>query len=271
VRWFGWLVVALIACRSKDEAGDRVPAADTDTDADSDSDRDTSLPEDTGPFPSPEVCDDGRDNDLDLNVDCADPDCASVCDADGDGVVGAAFGGQDCDDTHASVHPLAPEICDGLDNDCDGATDGDDPGLDPSGALPRFEDVDGDGYGDRPGLVCAETFGWVDVGGDCDDANLAVNPAAQEICDGDVDDDCDGQADDDDPGTDPATETTFWRDGDSDGYGDPTAPVQACAEGPTTASNRDDCDDGDRHAHPGGVEQCGDGIDQDCDGSDLSC
>jgi hypothetical protein len=32
--------------------------------------------------------------------------------------------GQDCDDSNANLHPMSPEICDGLDNDCDGTVDG---------------------------------------------------------------------------------------------------------------------------------------------------
>jgi hypothetical protein len=50
-------------------------------------------------------------------------------DLDGDGFVGVAQSelvtgcGSDCDDENPQIYPSAPEICDGLDNDCDGGVD----------------------------------------------------------------------------------------------------------------------------------------------------
>lgn len=40
---------------------------------------------------------------------CEDKDRDGYCVEDGD-----------CDDTNASIHPGAPEVCDGIDNNCDG-------------------------------------------------------------------------------------------------------------------------------------------------------
>ena len=47
-------------------------------------------------------------------------------DTDGDGYVDAAHGGDDCKDSDPMTHPGAVEVCDGLDNDCDGSIDCDD-------------------------------------------------------------------------------------------------------------------------------------------------
>ncbi|MEO7080739.1 MAG: LamG-like jellyroll fold domain-containing protein, partial [Flavobacteriales bacterium] len=60
-----------------------------------------------------------------------------------------------------------------------------------------YVDADGDGYGTGapiPGFTCNAPSGHATIGGDCDDANGAVNPGAVEICDG-FDNDCDGEVD----------------------------------------------------------------------------
>ena len=94
---------------------------------------------------------------------------ATLSDADGDGFDDEAVGGEDCDDSDASVHPDAEELpYDELDSDCDGDFG---------------DDVDGDGYD------------GVEAGGDdCDDEDPGVSPAAPESRNA-VDDDCDGLAD----------------------------------------------------------------------------
>ena len=83
-------------------------------------------------------------------------------DADGDGFAPPA----DCDDDDSSIHPDAQEICDGLDNDCDGETD-----EAPSDGSTWYADQDGDGYGD-PGQAqqaCQAPSGHVSNDEDSDD------------------------------------------------------------------------------------------------------
>jgi hypothetical protein len=116
-----------------------------------------------------------------------DDDTTATIDGDGDGV---PFPG-DCDDADPDVAPGAPELCNGQDDDCDGEVD---EGL----LVPRWHDIDGDGYGavGTEDLRCDGEPGWVVDGGDCDDSSVLVHPGATEDCNT-RDDDCDGVADPD--------------------------------------------------------------------------
>ncbi len=110
---------------------------------------------------------------------------AELTDADGDGY--SQVDG-DCDDANPEVNPSAIEVCDQLDNNCDGLEDDDDPDLSRAG---WFEDADRDGFGGTEATgSCAESATWVDNQLDCDDTDATVSPEAQEVCNDFTDNDC---------------------------------------------------------------------------------
>ena len=172
----------------------------------------------------------------------------------------------DCDDGDAAVNPDATEVCNGYDDNCDGAVDDDDANLDLSTASTWYADTDTDTYGDPSSSVqaCIQPSGTVTDSSDCDDGDGDVNPAATEVCNG-YDDDCDTDVDDDDTSLDTSTASTFYTDFDLDTYGDPDAPVLACVQPSGTVLDDTDCDDTDGSVYPGAPEIPDDGIDNDCD------
>ena len=136
---------------------------------------------------SVEVCDNGIDDDADGLVDCDQRSCVHACDADGDGQRTVALGGSDCDDTDPSIFHGAQEVCNGLDDDCDGGIDDADVlGASPLGRATMWLDLDADGFGDpaHPLMRCSTAPFVADVAGDCDDANPRVHPDHPEVCDG---------------------------------------------------------------------------------------
>jgi hypothetical protein len=180
-------------------------------------------------------------------------DLELLTDGDGDGVTAQ----YDCDDADATVYPGAGELCDGIDQDCDGDLD-----EEPTDGIAAFVDADGDGHGTDPLTVCALEPGVAATGGDCDDADAAVHPGAAEVCD-DADQDCDGAIDDGLP------TTPRWTDGDGDGFGAGPPLPEDCHPAPAgTAPVDGDCDDGDAAVYPGATDLPNDGQDADCDGGD---
>jgi hypothetical protein len=190
----------------------------------------------------------------DKSDDTAPP--AGDVDGDGDGYL---VEDGDCDDTDASVHPGATESCNGVDDDCDGDTDEDDA----SDAPTWHADADADGWGDAlsSSRACEAPTGFVADATDCDDADSAVYPGADELCN-DVDDDCDGDIDEDDA----IDVLTWYLDSDGDGYGDPEVELAGCTAPSGWVADDTDCDDGDATIYEGAFERC-DRLDNDCDGA----
>ena len=135
-----------------------------------------------------------------------------------------------------------------------------------STAVDYFADVDGDGFGaGTANNSCSNPgAGFVTNNTDCDDTNSAINPSANEICNG-VDDNCTGGIDNG------LTFNNYFTDADGDNYGTGTAQSLCANPGAGYATAAGDCDDTNSAIKPGATDVCGNGIDEDCSGSDLSC
>ncbi len=200
-----------------------------------------------------EYCEDPNDYNCDGSVGFED--------ADGDGVAAC----EDCNDTNAAVSPNNPEICDGIDNDCDGDVDSD---TDPTDALTWYFDGDQDGFGDARYSInsCAPPFGYTDNDEDCNDSSDLAYPGGDEVCD-ELDNDCNGVVD----GADAADAISLYTDADGDGYGDDTTLYLGCSIVTGVADQGGDCDDSNPDINPGEIEVCNDGIDNDCDNGPTTC
>ena len=243
------------------------------------------------------ACKDSKDEPVDTGIQAVDED--------GDG----SLSDVDCDDTNPAISPTAPELCDGLDNNCNGLVDDD-----PTDGTAYYVDADRDGYGGEASqtLSCEALPGYAEVGGDCNDADQDYHPGATESdcsdpndynCDGsvgfadtdgdgfaacqecddsqaavnpsaaescdDIDNDCDGAIDEDDAVDAP----TWYIDVDGDGFGSARYTRDSCDQPSGFVDNTDDCDDTDADINPNTVwyaDLDGDGY-GDPDNTQTSC
>ncbi len=220
-----------------------------------------------------ELCD-GLDNNCNSVVDEDAVDAPTwYTDGDGDGYAGTPVAActepagadsvaTDCNDADASVSPAGTEVCGGGDEDCDGLTDDADPSV--TGTADYHTDADGDGYGAGAAIpLCVATPGLVSDDTDCDDSDAAISPAAVEVCGG-GDENCNGLVDDADPTV--TGGTTWYGDGDADGYGSTTVTAVSCLAPGGSVANTSDCDDTNGAVHPGATETCDTAYDDDCNG-----
>lgn len=218
-------------------------------------------------FPGAEEVCDGVDNDCDDQID-EDLGVEFYLDEDGDGFgntdemvqgcqpeLGLSTIDGDCDDTDASISPVANEICDEVDNNCDGT-------IDEDVQTSFYADTDGDGYGDPANYVmeCTQSIGYVTNADDCDDSTALINPNALEYCDN-IDNNCNGNIDE----IGAVDGGVWYEDADQDGYGNPASTATACSQPTGYVSNYGDCDDLNNIFNPSAQESC-DGFDNDCDG-----
>ena len=188
----------------------------------------------------PETCN-GLDDDCDAQVDeeLGTEHCGTgACEHDAPRCVSGKL--LPCD----PLEGAGPEICNGLDDDCDGHTDTLSPGGRGRGEGVRC-DADGDGYCDAAASCTGVSAGCPSGCGDCDDADPDVHAGRLERCNG-KDDDCDGVTDG--PGAQGCA--VFFADADGDGYGaDGSGACQCTATADHPAAQGGDCDDGDPARH----------------------
>ena len=178
----------------------------------------------------------------------------------------------DCNDSDSSVNPAAEELCDTVDNDCDGLLNEGQDSTAPANASTFYQDLDADGYGNPNAtqIQCSQPTDFVTDSTDCDDSNGVVYPSADEYCN-EIDDDCDGQTDEGQDSTAPINAPTYYADSDSDGFGDAGTTLVQCSLIAGYVVDNTDCDDGSSSLNRLDTDEDGfTTCDGDCDDSDAS-
>lgn len=160
----------------------------------------------------------------------------------------------DCNDTDASINPGASEVCNGVDDNCNGD-------VDEGVGTMWYADADGDGFGNTDVTVisCDAPVGYIADNTDCNDDNAGINPGAAEVCNG-IDDNCNGSVDED------LLYDVWYADADGDGFGDAAMAVTTCDGAPIGyVADNTDCNDGNVLINTGAIEICN-GIDDNCNG-----
>ena len=151
----------------------------------------------------------------------------------------------DCDDTIRGVNPATREVCNGVDDDCNGSAD-------LVGATGGLEDDDLDGVPD-------EACGPSGMRADCNDLDPTIGEGEPELEGDGLDNDCDGTVDE------AGTAANWFVDADGDGFG--SGPATRSATPVAGSVTRDgDCDDADAARSPSAADVCND-VDDDCDGA----
>ncbi len=158
--------------------------------------------------------------------------------------VGFVANSEDCNDNDASINPNAVEICNKIDDNCNGEIN---EGL---SALTYYQDSDGDGFGSlNESVVICNTgevpAGYITDNTDCDDNNKDIHPDGVETCNY-SDDNCNGGIDEG------FFKTLYYKDLDGDGFGNPNSAIELCSgdSSPLYVLNNDDCNDADASVSP---------------------
>ncbi len=220
-------------------------------------------------------------------------------DADGDGfgssstsircsaVAPIGFSSQtgDCNDNNSSIYPTATEICgNGIDDNCNGQTD------ELCVSYTYYADVDGDGLGNYSSSITnysnVAPSGYVTVFGDCNDNDSSIQTPVTYFVDFDNDgigssftasfcsstapvgfSTITGDCDDDNASINASI--TYYVDADGDGFGSSTTSIWCSAVAPIGFSSQTgDCNDNNSSINPNATEICGNGIDDNCNGSE---